>query len=105
MAHKHTPGPWFPRKSFDGIRYIGVAEIGSNIADTAICEFCGSENDKANAQLIAAAPELLEALEEIVTCEENRAKDLRHRKAWELVKFSEQRIKKAKAAIAKAKGE
>lgn len=62
MAHKHTPGPWGIRydyvvqaQSFDGGRLVPVAQpYGVNGDGTDLF---------ANARLIAAAPELLEALE------------------------------------------
>lgn len=61
---KHTPGPWFARESKQTLTIesahndgIVVARIGSN--DT--CLF----SDESNACLIAAAPELLEALRHI----------------------------------------
>ena len=53
-------------------------------------------------KLMKAAPKLLDALKKIVKCEENRARDLRHREAWVLVKFSEDRMKAAQDAIAEA---
>lgn len=53
--HKHTPGPWKYVKSI-GV-YAGdkweIVSFGS----------CSTEEGHANAQLIAAAPELLAALE------------------------------------------
>jgi hypothetical protein len=59
---------------------------------------------KEDATIMAAAPDMLAALQKIVECEKNRAGDLRHREAWSLVKFSEDRIAAAEAAIAKATG-
>jgi hypothetical protein len=54
---KHTPGPWYrePAKSF----YVS-ADNGTQII--ASCD------RMANAQLIAAAPDLLAALQEMVIC-------------------------------------
>lgn len=61
---------------------------------------------KANATLFAAAPDLLEALELIVKCEINRRKDLQTlaSKPSSLYTFSDARVRKAQAAIAKARG-
>lgn len=65
MSAKHTQGPW---NAFNSIKAIGV---GSERSDVAWVRFeeCGlmdtarsQEEDEANARLIAAAPELLEAL-------------------------------------------
>lgn len=57
---KHTAGPW--KKAYRNVNEImttfhGVM-IGNVFVDIATC------NDEADARLIAAAPELLEALEE-----------------------------------------
>lgn len=56
-------------------------------------------------RLRAVNKELVEALEKIVVDEENRAKNLRHREAWLPLKFSEERMAKAHAALARAKEE
>lgn len=104
---KHTPGPWEWDAGDAGAEfsapYSTVSVDGGNIIIAEINHYI--PEGRANAQLISAAPELLEALEKIVKCERNRAKDLRHRKAWLPLKFSEERIADAEAAIAKAKGE
>lgn len=70
MEHKHTPGPWeitshrppySEENDFPGVGIsIPDAELASGIHEDAI-EVWG-ENSEANARLIAAAPELLEAL-------------------------------------------
>ena len=79
---KFTPGPWYARPDPDKILNddwcIGS---GKELDDIAIC----AEN---NAHLIAAAPDLYNALEEVI-----RISDRKH-DAWD----------KAKAAIAKARG-
>ena len=53
------------------------------------------EEGKANARLIASAPELLEALEDLIDGRDNNL-------SWAAI---ESRVKKARSAIAKAKGE
>ena len=87
---KHTPGPW---KLDDDDAVIGITDDGGNI----VC--LGPEGWEksmarweANARLIAAAPELLEALQSIVG-------ELDEGEVWG------SSITKAKAAIAKATGE
>lgn len=50
---KHTPGPW---RVFDEDKVVAVAPYGRLIAE------CGV----ANARLIAAAPDMLESLEEVL---------------------------------------
>lgn len=57
---KHTAGPW-------ELIEFGGPQIGNPETGEAICTMWGSRNDpkdpiEANARLIAAAPELLEAL-------------------------------------------
>jgi hypothetical protein len=57
---KHTPGPW------KLVRQLGYNHVESTTSDrnfiVASCPL-NSEEDHANANLIAAAPELLEALD------------------------------------------
>lgn len=59
---KHTPGPW----ELDGVE---VYPVNGHRACDAICELSAGQSDdlfEANARLIAAAPELLEALERLL---------------------------------------
>lgn len=92
---KHTPGPWILRK--------WKSEVGAHAVDATdpsdgqnfgVCDVWGINNDKvlcdisaANARLIAAAPELLEALRELADG------------------YSMTRAKYAREIIAKATGE
>src|SRR5512146_1115504 len=69
MADKHTPGPW--RLEQDSLE--GWFEIHSAKPDDAF--ICGraawprrAAESTANARLIAAAPALLEIMQEVVTC-------------------------------------
>jgi hypothetical protein len=87
---KHTPGPW----------WIEVEETETRIESKlqTICENVSN----CDAPLIAAAPELLAMLEEIV----NRA--TRPKKddcGYEVVSIRNLLLDKARASIAKAKGE
>ena len=89
---KYTTGPWSVKKSSpqSGIitapnRSLGIAEV-----------FGGGEADNANAALIAAAPELLEAI-----------KGLYSSLAWHIQTnggcgMDQHRMKQAEAAIKKA---
>jgi hypothetical protein len=82
----HTRGPW----RYDGGEIIGDSRI---VATMAWCSGMGAE-DKANAALVAAAPDMLEALTEVLF--------------EDSTKSEADRIKsrvKARAAIAKATGE
>ena len=56
---KHTPAPWFLKK-WETETYKGCEIMG--FPDITICSL-SNLNWEANAKLIAAAPELLEALE------------------------------------------
>jgi len=92
---KHTPGPWEAVKRNDGYgdSYMLVQTVqepgGWEIADVRADVPC----HKANARLISAAPELLEALEALI--EETDPMQLNAGEPWCRVR----------AAIAKAKGE
>jgi hypothetical protein len=56
---KHTPGPWYVTRHNDLQYSISQKETGYDEMIEAL-----DEEDEANAKLIAAAPELLEALKE-----------------------------------------
>ena len=67
-----TKGPWRVREDVrvdHGIEYIAGLDIISDDYEIVACEGIASNSDIniANAHLIAAAPELYEALEKIVT--------------------------------------
>jgi len=55
---KHTPGPW-------SIRQESVWSVGTDHEMSALVYGCTDEEEEANAHLIAAAPDLLEALKEL----------------------------------------
>jgi len=90
---KHTPGPWETKTMNDGSRNV--------IADNEfICEFSnikGNERAKqeANGCLIAAAPDLLAALQKFA---------LKHRHTYGLDGAWDEEITMAENAIAKATG-
>jgi len=61
-AAKHTPGPW-KREAKTGRNRFRITDArGHQVADTNTY----NEDAEANADVIAAAPELLEALQELV---------------------------------------
>lgn len=103
---KHTPGPWelSTRLYVHGI--LDSKGLAIAFQDVAPQVDCGSitsrgrtpEETLANARLIAAAPDLLEALEALKTA--NGANNFQ---GWH--SSFEEAIAKANAAIAKAKGE
>ena len=87
----HTPGPWLADHDCD-IR----TEAGTPIAYLAQTVAMATEEAEANARLIVAAPELLEALEALLREFNQSLPDARER---------ERARKNARAAIARAKGE
>jgi len=113
MSTKHTPGPWI--YLYDGSGDFSVygvdgAEVGTAWSKDA--HFMGngeaSYRNEANARLIAAAPELLEALEVLARLD---IADLGGRpddypvygRNNSLISCGD--VRKVRAAIAKAKGE
>jgi hypothetical protein len=90
---KHTPGPWIVVEGEDdngNACFIVDCQDGLNF-DFAIATLHGSD-DQANAKLIAAAPDLLEALADLCYCVG--------------AAYGESHVyKEARAAIAKATGE
>ena len=90
----HTPGPWTASFSFHGTK-PGIGDVWQIDAENhAVCttQFCYAAETEANARLIAAAPELLEAASEAL-------------KGLELAGFDRSRQANGlRAAIAKATG-
>lgn len=108
---KFTPGPWFVSEDitrdrdinchYVGDEYIAGFNIESGAKEIVSCEGipgCGDE-ERSNAHLIAAAPDLYEALSELV---EEIGVEL---KAIVGVFGESREITKARAALAKARGE
>lgn len=92
----HTPGPW----KVDKIHDFGV------VADTGIvAEVWHGEKDekKANARLIAAAPELLEALENLMDYPKEDLIQWASKSENVTMTFTSKQIAAAIAAINKAK--
>lgn len=100
---KFTPGPWATKSaripvdgefdwcvstSIDGADYV-IAEAFGRVAEQI------RPNAEANARLMAAAPELYEALEELL-------QDIQQYEAWQRPARA---VDVARAAIAKARGE
>jgi len=88
---KHTPGPWKKHESVQtGEFFVTAGEQDQiHIARTGRHD----ETSRCDARLIAAAPELLEALEELYDSVDS------------CVEFTPEKLWKARMAIAKAKGE
>lgn len=90
---KHTTGPWRYEAYSEGSKFMKIYCHNSKYEGDNLRGYCG----EANARLIAAAPDLLEALQAIV-------KSLADQDEEGLIEHSKQMIA-ARAAIAKAKVE
>ncbi len=88
MKTEHTKGPW----------HVGITDSQSVRADGLLVATmaCQRKEWQANARLIAAAPELLEALERAVDIIQGE---------WPEEQWAEQGMPAMLAAIKKAKGE
>lgn len=75
METKHTPGPWalHPTALHPAVRSVGTPDTGPRRICT-VGTMNGNPVDKANARLIAAAPELLAALQALVGWEDAEIK-------------------------------
>ena len=94
---KHTPGPWRVAPRSDYPEHADINVDAGTRGYVALCGKAGDEEAEANARLIAAAPELLEALREVVACyvvRINGKVDVRRAAA----------LDRARAAIAMAEG-
>lgn len=108
---EHTPGPWHiystahATKSSCDVSIYAETKIHKNpkylcrVYGEGSMTMYGMERRDANARLIAAAPEMLEALEDLVTCPAFNSKvfatDKESHRAWTL----------ARAVLKKARGE
>lgn len=86
---KYTPGPWFTHRSGFSTVYVEARIDGGLLQEVAACGPTekAAEQQDANARLIAAAPDLLEALQDAALWVDGDLKS------------------KVRAAIAKATGE
>ena len=97
----HTPGPWRVARNWrDKLAIVGPTNDRVSTASDRICNLPHRKNGEgeANADLIAAAPELLEALEAVLTVE---IPIVTMQEDWHRIKPI---VEKARAVIAKAKG-
>lgn len=100
MTQVHTPGPWAIEKPFQEIG-LYVTAANPRRTNPLICylsELPGKDEAQANARLIAAAPQLLEALEAAVQIIEQLIPEPSARGVAGVVLFQLQ------AAIASARG-
>ena len=91
----HTPGPWFNANGMDDCNvYVATTDKTSTIRIVSCHGVFVEGERKANARLIAAAPELLEALKMTLPHLPHSIGDVLH-----------PALSQARAAIARAKGE
>ena len=111
MNAKHTPGPWHHGRLAVGTELVSHPDAWRpDVRDSSkrvVCKCSSREESAANACLIAAAPELLAALENLVQADDAHAQaglngntSAQLEATMMLVKAK----KLARAAIAKAKG-
>lgn len=101
---KHTPGPWtaFYKNKYDEW-HVSLPITGSSMKLALCSDGIQSENREADAHLIAAAPDLLEALKKIVVLDTHlvwtggSVPEPSHEEMGEIAKI-------AVTAIAKAEG-
>jgi hypothetical protein len=93
----YTPGPWRVFTTTDGSKLIGIGELnGGGITDCGFGVWRGGDAEAiANARLIAAAPDLIEALQDILEYSGGAASAL----------DDEYVMDRARAALSKALGE
>jgi len=98
MKAKHTPGPWFTvREGFSAV-YVEARIEGGMLQEVAMCgpTEAGPSQQEANAALIAAAPDLLETLQVLLSLHDACVDTA---DAWNAS------MEEARAAIAKATGD
>ena len=109
MGSKHTPGPWFHEPTGDGLERLITGWPSENTC-TVVGVVDGNktsqETTEANARLIAAAPELLEALEALGDwLAHGLAKPEGAKPTAADMQRCEELGRQARAAVDKAKGE
>ena len=102
-----TPGPWFMEPHADTVNVSAAGRVGRvEIAAVEIGFFSDEVNaeQSANAQLIATAPELYDALADLLIDVENEIEQRQTSGNDEYWQPLEAKAKAARAAIAKAHG-
>ena len=106
MKAKHTPGPWILGDENNQHAEILIGDLVANIDRQdryGLHMACSREEMLANARLIIAAPDLLEALESIINADDEA--EAMMRKMGIPAEEPMEIFVAARAAIAKAKGE
>ena len=105
--NKHTPGPWFYRRGDEWSHSVvtihgGLPDGSPNCWEIASINTKREPEHVANAHLIAAAPDLLDALETLAQM------DVKGHQLQDRLQFTDKGraiLKKVRDAIAKARGE
>lgn len=110
---KHTPRPWKVESSTpDGARVVAIAPVawcGANSSfGVGTSQSISAKQARANAHLISAAPELLEALQVLMNLNDNHGLNFQKQEFGFGGEMYQDRIDRAwtraRTAIAKAKG-
>lgn len=104
MSAQHTPGPWVSDGAevwADGPRRINCAEAGTPRVCVVDDHQAEDFNAKATARLIAAAPDLLAALEDAIEA----VRTFHGQEAWDIYWQHSPECKRWRAAIAAARGQ
>ncbi|QPQ55567.1 hypothetical protein IC614_02905 [Allosphingosinicella flava] len=109
MAAQFTPGPWPVKRSGDGKRYIvgdGLVEgpHGYEVAEV-YSDDCDPDEAKANAHLIASAPELVDACEDSLKTLTAETIGTIHMDDPDWYLAVDRAVSKLRAALSKARGE
>lgn len=104
QVSKHTKGPWVVVPYGDGDSLVVCSDEEGNWRIAFMATTAGSREERieirANARLIAAAPDLLEALEDLLS-----SLEITWRNGFVAVEDVAKEIENARTALAKAKGE
>ena len=109
MTTQHTPGPWHTTRDGFSTVYVEARIGGGWIQEVAACGPTekGSDQQEANARLISAAPELLEAIKPFAAMLADHHKDVPdYQQIFGINRnsFSVGDLRRAVSAIAKATG-
>jgi hypothetical protein len=98
MSAAHTPGPWvyFYKHKYDE-HHVSVPAPGRSFKLALFDNGCQSENAEADARLIAAAPDLMDALKALLSLDDDHQRGSGDEDVC-------QEVRMARAAIAKATG-
>lgn len=94
MSTQHTPGPWFVAKADEPMESDGLIVESPNGYEIRPDGHQRLGDELADLSLIAAAPDLLEALKEVFVIGDRLVDDV----------YGTEFVEKARAAIAKAEG-